>query len=48
MTFFFFRPWKLMFKAGRKDKQFFQFLFTNYIQIFKKRTEDGLAWQHQL
>ena len=29
-----------MFKPGRKSKQFFQFLFPNYIQIFKKMTED--------
>ena len=45
---FFFRLWKSMFKPGRKSKQIFQFLFPNYIQIFKKMTEDGLAWpRHQ-
>ena len=36
-----------MFKQGRNIKQFFQFLFTNYRQIFKKMAEDGLAWQYQ-
>ena len=37
-----------MFQPGRKSKQFFQFSFPNYIQIFKKVTEDNLAWQYQL
>ena len=37
-----------MFKPGRKSKQFFQFLPPNYMQIFKKMTEDELAWQYQL
>ena len=33
-----------MFKPGRKSKQLFQFLFPNYIKIFEKMTEGGLAW----
>ena len=41
--FFFFRPWKLMFKPGRKSINFFQLLFPNYIQVFKKMIEDDLA-----
>ena len=45
---FFFRAWKSMFKSGRKNKQFFQFLFPNYIQIFKTIAKDGLAGQYQL
>ena len=48
MIVFFFGPWKSMFKSGRKSKLIFQFLFLNYIQIFKKMTEDDLAWQYQL
>ena len=35
-----------MFKPGKKSKQFSQFLFPNYVQIFKKMTKDGLAWQY--
>ena len=46
--FFFFRPWKSMSKPGTKTKQFFQFLFPNYIQILKKITEDGLVYKYQL
>ena len=37
-----------MFKQGRKSKQFFQCFFPNYKQMFKKMTEDSLAWQYQL
>ena len=37
-----------MFKPGGKIKQSFQFLFPNYMQIFKKMTEADLAWQCQL
>ena len=43
MIFFFFKPWKPMFKPGRKSKQFLQFLFPSYKEIFKKMTEDILA-----
>ena len=32
-----------MFKTGRKSKELFQLLFPNYIQIFKKMTEDGIS-----
>ena len=32
-----------MFKTGRKSKELFQLLFPNYIQIFKKMTEDGVS-----
>ena len=44
LIFFFFRPWKSMFKPERKSKQFFKFLFLNYIQIFKKMAEDGSSF----
>ena len=44
LIFFFFRPWKSMFKPERKSKQFFKFLFPNYIQIFKKMAEDGSSF----
>ena len=36
-----------MFKPGRKNKQFFRFLFPNHIQIFKKMIEYSLAYQYQ-
>ena len=44
MIFFFFRPWKSMFKPERKSKQFFKFVFPNYIQIFKKMAEDDSSF----
>ena len=34
-----------MFKPGRKSKQFFQIIVSKLNGIFKKMTEDGLAWQ---
>ena len=37
-----------MLKLGRKSKQLFQFAYPIQIQIFKKMTEDGLAWQYEL
>ena len=36
---------KCMFKPGRKNNQFFRFLFSNHKQIFK---EMMVAWQNQL
>ena len=39
-TFFFFKPWKSMFKPGRKGKQIFRVLFSNHTHKFRMMIEE--------